>query len=156
MSHALMHLSSWCWVRVSVSGKCVFGVWFVIKQHVLKVMIIMSCIRVLYKSVLSICSVSLGSAWRQHLPGIASSVCWFLSSLFGAVWAWIQVFWIRLYFKLLEEVTQGRDELSWVSGVFTCRIGWWLIDTSVPDVFSLREFVYWQVCLTCCSSSFAV
>ena len=32
-----------------------FGVWFVIKQHViLKVMIIMFCIRVLYKSVLSI------------------------------------------------------------------------------------------------------
>ena len=45
----------WYWVRVSVSGKCVVGVWFIIKQHdVLKVMIIMSCIRILYKSVLSI------------------------------------------------------------------------------------------------------
>ena len=88
-------------------------VWFVIKQHsvVWKVMLVMSCtcFRVLYKSILSvlICSVSLGSVWRRHLPGIASSMCRLLSSLFVAAWAWIQVFWISLSLILLKGVAQG-------------------------------------------------
>ena len=82
--------------------------------------------------------------FRVHLEAASS---W--DSLFRVlvhflfVWAWIQVFWICLSFILLEEVTQGRDELNWVSGVFTCRIGWWLVVTSVPDIFSLGEFVDW-------------
>ena len=63
-------------------------------------------------------------------------------SLFGAVWAWIQVFWIRLSFVLLEEITQGQDELIWVSGIFSCGVGWWVV-VNAPDIVSLGEFVGW-------------
>ena len=85
---------------------------------------VMYCIRVLYKSVLSdmfsffrVC-LKVASSWdslfRVQVP-----------FLFGAAWAWIQVFWINLSFVLLEEITLGQDELIRVSSVFSW--GWLVV-----------------------------
>jgi hypothetical protein len=37
----------------------------------------------------------------------------------------------------------NQDEVIWLSGIFSHGIGWWLVVTSAPDIFSLDQFIGW-------------